>query len=92
MNYQQHDEELWKIAKRRAAFKRNFAIYFFANLVCVVTWYLSGGIGSYFWPVWPMFGWGIGIAFQYAAAYHHNSLFTAEDEYKRLKNQQNHQL
>ena len=91
MNYQQHDEELWRTAKRRAAFKRNFAVYFFVNVVLTATWFLSSGIGSYFWPIWPMFGWGIGLAFQYTAAYHNNSLFSTEDEYERLKRQQNNQ-
>ena len=92
MNTQQHDEELWRIAKRRAAFKRNLAIYFFMNLVFVLTWYLSSGIGSYFWPIWPMFGWGIGIAFQYTAAYHNNNMFSAQKEYEHLKNKQNNPL
>jgi hypothetical protein len=92
MNIQQSDEALWKIAKRRAAFKRSFAIYFLVNAVLVTTWYFSSGIGSYFWPIWPMFGWGIGIAVQYAAAYHNNTTFSAEEEYERLKRQQNNQL
>ena len=92
MNAQQHDEELWRIAKRRAAFKRSLAIYFFVNLLFVITWYLSSGIGSYFWPIWPMFGWGIGIAFQYTTAYHNNNMFSAQSEYDRLKNQQNNSL
>jgi hypothetical protein len=92
MNYQQHDEELWRTAKRRAAFKRNLAVYFFVNILLIITWFLSSGIGSYFWPVWPMFAWGIGLALQYAAAYHNNSLFSVKDEYERLKCQHNSQL
>jgi hypothetical protein len=92
MNNQQHDEDLWKIARRRTSLKRNLAIYFFVNTVFVVTWYLSSGIGSYFWPVWPMLGWGASLAFQYGSAYHNNSLFSTEEEYERLKRQQNNQL
>ena len=92
MNYQQHDEALWKTARRRAAFKRNLAVYFFVNLIFTAIWFLSSGIGSYFWPIWLMFVWGIGLAFQYTAAYRNNSLLSAEDEYESLKRQQNNQL
>lgn len=86
---QQQDEELWKTAKRRAAFKRNLAIYLFVNFLLALTWYLTTGIGSYFWPLWSMFVWGIEMAFQYAAAYYNNSIFSAQIEYERLKHQQN---
>lgn len=30
------------------------------NLVLVAVWALSGG--GYFWPVWPILGWGLGLA------------------------------
>ena len=30
------------------------------NLVLVAVWALSGG--GYFWPVWPMLGWGLALA------------------------------
>ncbi|MBV9961159.1 MAG: 2TM domain-containing protein [Parafilimonas sp.] len=92
MNTYQSDEELWKIAKRRAVFKRNFAVHFFINAALVVTWYLTSGIGSYFWPVWPMLGSGFALAIQYTAAYHNNNMFSIEDEYQKLKRQQNNQL
>ena len=92
MNDQQHDDDLWKIAKRRSAFKRNFAVYLLVNPILVAIWYVSNGIGSYFWPIWPMLWWGAGIAFQYAAAYHNKNLFNPEKEYERLKHQQNNQL
>ncbi|MEO8710643.1 MAG: 2TM domain-containing protein [Parafilimonas sp.] len=92
MNTQQHDEKLWRIAKRRASFKTSLAIYFFVNLLFVLTWYLSSGSDSYFWPIWPMFLWGIGLAFQYTSAYNNNGMFSAQSEYDRLKNQQNNPL
>lgn len=41
---------------------RNHAVvYVLVNLVLVAIWALSGG--GYFWPVWAIFGWGIGLAF-----------------------------
>jgi 2TM domain-containing protein len=91
-NYQQHEDALWKVAKKRAAFKWSFSAYVFAMFSLVCIWLFSTGPLSYFWPIWPIIGWGIGILFQYLAAYQGNNLFTAEQEYQRLKNQQNNQL
>ena len=92
MDEKQRDDMLWQIAKRRAAFKWSFSIYVFVNAFLVGVWYFSSGSGTYFWPVWPMLGWGIGILFQYLGAYQGNNIFTAEQEYERLKNQQNNKL
>jgi hypothetical protein len=38
--------------------------------------------------MWTLLGWGLGIAFQYAGAYHGNQPFSTEKEYEKLKNQQ----
>jgi len=34
-------------------------------------WLVSGA--GYFWPVWPMFGWGIPVALQLRATAHHRN-------------------
>jgi hypothetical protein len=91
MNYQQHDEELWKIAKKRASFKWSFSIYVFVNAFLIGVWYFSSGPYSYFWPVWTMLGWGIGLLFQYLNAYQKHDFIT-QQEYQKLKDQQNNQL
>lgn len=38
-----------------------FAVFF------VVIWLATGG--GYFWPIWPVLGWGIGVAFSGVAAH-----------------------
>ena len=91
MNNDQRDEMLWKIAKKRAAFKLSFSVYVFVNTFLIAVWYFSSGPDSYFWPAWPIIGWGFGILMQYLAAYQGNNMFTAEEEYERLKNQQQNQ-
>ena len=45
-------------AKR--GFWSHFAIYLAVNALLVVIWALTGA--EYFWPIWPILGWGIGIA------------------------------
>ncbi len=92
MNNDQHDEMLWRIAKKRAAFKWSFSSYVFVNAFLIAVWYFSSGPDSYFWPIWVMLWWGIGLLFQYLSAYQGNNMFTAEQEYERLKNQQHKQL
>ncbi len=89
-NQSQKDELLWQVAKRRVAFKGSLSAYVVVNLALIAIWYVTSGPGTYFWPFWPIMGWGIGVALQYAGAYHTHQLFSAEEEYKKLKQQQDH--
>lgn len=89
MNHeQQRDEQLWQLAKARVAFRWSLASYFLVNAFLVGVWFVSSGPYSYFWPIWPMMGWGIGIAFQYFHAYHGNRFNNTQAEYDKLKRQE----
>ena len=66
------------------------------NLFFWAIWWFTQGRNSGFghwgsmWPIWPMLGWGLGIAFQYFDAYGHTDKGTAvQQEYEKLKRQQN---
>ena len=87
-NEQRKEELLWQVARKRAGFKKSFITYLIINAFLIGVWYFTSGAKSYFWPGWVLLGWGIGIAFQYAAAYHGNQLFTTEREYEKLKNKE----
>ncbi|MCC6437295.1 MAG: 2TM domain-containing protein [Acidimicrobiales bacterium] len=58
-------------ARKRVEAKREFrnhvAIYIIVNAMLVLIWALSGA--GYFWPIWPMAGWGIGVAINAYTAY-----------------------
>jgi Domain of unknown function (DUF1707)/2TM domain len=54
-------------ARARAAFQRHLLWYLCINGLLVVIWALTGF--GYFWPVWPILGWGIGLASHAFAAY-----------------------
>jgi len=43
----------------RQSFKTHLAIYLAVNLGLIGIWAASGG--GYFWPIWPILGWGIGL-------------------------------
>jgi hypothetical protein len=86
------DEQLWKIARKRAAFKKSLFTYFVVNTLLIAIWFVTtwqAGRTWHFWPIWPMLGWGVGLAFQYADAYHNTDTASAEKEFEKLKNQQN---
>ena len=46
--------------KAKRGFWSHFAIYLAVNALLVVIWALTGA--EYFWPIWPILGWGIGVA------------------------------
>lgn len=92
MDDQQRDELLWKMARKRAAFKRSLSVYVFVNAFLIGVWYFSSSPQSYFWPIWPILGWGIGLLFQYLSAFQGKNFFSEEEEYERLKNQQKNKL
>jgi hypothetical protein len=37
------------------------------------------------WPIWPMLGWGLGLAFQYFNAYGADKETLADREFEKLK-------
>ncbi len=82
----QNDEQLWMIARQRASFKKSMISYFLVNTFLVCIWFVTNGRnGGYFWPVWPIIGWGFGLAVKYFGAYHGKHFFSTEREYEALK-------
>jgi hypothetical protein len=88
------EESLWRIARRRAAFKRHLTAYVLINLFLWAVWWFtteSRGIntGPIPWPIWSTLGWGLGLAFNYFAAYGDlNGPGSVEREYHKLKEEQ----
>lgn len=59
-------EELYKLARQRVEEKKRFfshlATYIVVNAALVLIWTITSH-GGYPWFVWPLGGWGIGLAF-----------------------------
>ena len=53
--------------KRKRAFKQMLASYVIVNAFLILIWAVSGA--GYFWPVWGLGGWGIGVAFNAYSVY-----------------------
>jgi 2TM domain len=90
------DEYLWRIAKKRAGFKKQLASYIIVNTFLWVLWFVTKNHadlddmdGNNFpWPIWSTLGWGIGLAFSYYNAYHDTKEVDTIKEYQKLKDRE----
>lgn len=89
---EQRDEKLWAIAVKRAKFRKSLYTYVVTNtFFWVLWWFTTGRIAGFRgipWPIWPMLGWGIALAYQYYEAYQSDQSDMAEKEYEKLKRQE----
>ena len=62
------DDDLYKLAKARVEEKKGFyshlASYCIVNTALFLLWRFAAG-GGYPWFLWPLGGWGIGLAFHF---------------------------
>jgi 2TM domain len=75
---------LWKLAKKRARFKKHLIIYLIVIGFLWAIWLLTGPNGGVPWPVWPALAWGLFIAFHYFNTYHGSSEEIVQEEYEKL--------
>ena len=72
-----------KAAIARLEAKRGFsihgAIYVIVNVLLMVAWAVSGR--GYFWPIWPLLGWGVAVAIHGWTVYFQKPI--SEDEIRR---------
>jgi hypothetical protein len=59
-----NEEELRKLAvmrlKKRRDFSTHLVVYLIVNAMLVAIWAITGA--GFFWPVFVILGWGIGVA------------------------------
>jgi uncharacterized membrane protein len=85
------EEELRDRAKRRIEAKRGFyshlGAYVGVNLMLVGIWATTGA--GYFWPIWPMLGWGVAIVIQAWGTFARPSVTESaiQKEMERLRHQ-----
>ncbi len=90
------DQHLWKLAMKRANFKRHLYSYIIVNGFLWALWFMSNkehtGDNTTFvfpWPIWTTLGWGIGVFFNYRDAYN-DTTSASEKEYQKLVDQKKH--
>ena len=58
-----HDERRQAAIKQlneKRGFRSHLVVYVSVNTMLIVIWAATGA--GYFWPIWPIAGWGIGVA------------------------------
>ena len=78
-DYEERRKAAVERVKARRDFKTHVAVYVIVNLFLVGIWALSGQ--GYFWPIWPILGWGIGLLFHAWDVYFKRPI--TEDEIQR---------
>jgi hypothetical protein len=81
------NQHLWRIAQMRARFKNSAISYLIVNTALIAIWFFSSGPRHFFWPVFPLFFWGMGLAFQYYYAYFDKGQ-SIQKEYEKLLREQ----
>lgn len=85
------DEEIMELARKIVQKKRDFTVnaisYVAVNAMLVMIWFTTGR--GYFWPIWPMLGWGLGLAIHGVDLFRYSNGGGYQDqverEYQRLK-------
>jgi hypothetical protein len=93
------DEELRSKARLRVrtklGFYIHFGVYVVVNVMLFFIWWFTRGDASipnasFPWFIFPLVGWGIGVAAHYLAVFARTGIIDrmAEQEYRRLKEEQ----
>ena len=59
MTEEQRQQAIRRIQAKRG-FRVHLVVYLAVNALLVLIWAITSA--TFFWPVWPILGWGIGVA------------------------------
>lgn len=71
-------EEAIERLKARREFATHVVTYVVVNAFLVMIWFVTGA--SYFWPMWVLGGWGIGLALHAYTTFFQRPITEAEIE------------
>jgi adenylate cyclase len=73
-----HHAAIERIEAKRA-FGRHVTVYVAVNLLLIAIWAITSR--GYFWPIWPILGWGVGLGANYWGAFLRKPI--SDDEIRR---------
>ena len=81
------DEQLREAAIKRIKEKNDFQIhvvvYLAVNIMLVGIWWFTGA--GFFWPIFPILGWGVGVAANGYTVYRGNN-YTEDQIQREMRN------
>jgi len=66
-NMEERREEAIKRLKAKSDFRAHLLVYVLVNALLIGIWAVSGA--GFFWPIFSILGWGIGLAFHAYGVY-----------------------
>jgi hypothetical protein len=77
-------QEALRSLRKKRDFRSHVVAYVLVNALLVAIWAVTGA--DYFWPIFPIAGWGIGLAFNAWDVYGRRPISEAEiaEEQRRL--------
>lgn len=69
-------------------FRTHAVVFVAVNLMLVVIWAATGG--GYFWPIWAIGGWGVGLLFHGYDAYSGPEQFSESQIEAEMRRQDQH--
>jgi hypothetical protein len=81
-------ERAIKQLKKRRDFRGHLLIYTLVNAFLVVIWAVTSP-GGFFWPIFPIVGWGIGVIMNAWDVYFTDD-FSEEDIHKEIEHLEHH--
>jgi len=77
----EQDRREWAIKRLKAkrGLRAHLTVYLLVSALLVAIWAVSGA--AYFWPVWPIAGWGIGVVMHGLGAFGQKPI--SEEEIRR---------
>jgi len=80
------DEDLRRIAKKRVEFRDHLIVYIIVNAFLFTINMLT--VPQFWWFLFPLIFWGIGVAFHWREAYSGDEQTRVEREFQRMKARQ----
>ena len=74
-----HQAAIERIHAKRG-FGRHAAAYVVVNLFLIAIWAITSR-GGYFWPIWPLLGWAVGLGLHYWSVFFRRPI--SDDEIQR---------
>ncbi|HEY3621051.1 MAG TPA: 2TM domain-containing protein [Roseiarcus sp.] len=65
--------------RAKRAFGRHATVYVAVNLLLIAVWAITSR--GYFWPIWPILGWGVGLGVNYWTVFFRRPI--SDDEIRR---------